>query len=126
METVLGTSWPVFIGVTVVLFGGAAFMMGQAIAGTWRPTWRNVAYGLLLGLANQFLIFALFGGPFGALVPYLVNTAVLIGLAMLAHRLTLAHKMVSQYPWLYQRVGPFSWRPLENGGLGRATEENSP
>ncbi len=114
MEAVLGTSWLVFIGVTVVLFGGAAFMMGQALAGTWRPAWQNVAYGLLLGLADQFLIFALFGGPFGALVPYLVNTAVLIGLALLAHRLTLAHKMVSQYPWLYQRVGLFSWKPLEN------------
>jgi len=114
MEAVLGTSWPVFIGLTVVLFGGAAFMMGQAIGGTWRPAWQNVAYSLLLGLADQFLIFALFGGPFGALIPYLVNTAVLIGLALLAHRLTLAHKMVSQYPWLYQRVGLFSWKPLEN------------
>jgi hypothetical protein len=26
-----------FIGITVVLFGGCAFMMGQAIADTWRP-----------------------------------------------------------------------------------------
>jgi hypothetical protein len=111
MESVLGASWSVFIGVTVVLFGGGAFMMGQALGGSWRPIWQNVIYGLLLGVANQFLIFALFGGPFGAVVPYLVNTAVLIGLALVAYRLTLVHKMVNQYPWLYERVGLFSWRP---------------
>ena len=114
MEAILGTSWPVFIGITVVLFGGAALMMGQAIGGNWRPAWQNVLYGLLLGLANQFFIFALFKGPFGALVPYLVNAAVLIGLALLAHRLTLVQKMVNQYPWLYERAGLFSWRPLDS------------
>ena len=52
MEAILGASWPVFIGVTVILFGGAAFLMGQAIGGTWRPAWQNVLYGLLLGLAT--------------------------------------------------------------------------
>jgi hypothetical protein len=114
MESILGTSWSVFIGVTVVLFGGAAFMMGQALGGNWRPAWQNILYGLLLGVADQFLIFALFQGPFGALVPYLVSTALLIGLALLAYRLTIVHKMVSQYPWLYERVGLFSWRPLNS------------
>jgi hypothetical protein len=114
METILGASWPVFIGVTVVLFGGAAFLMGQAIGGTWRPAWQNVAYGLMLGVANRFLVFALFGGPFLEPVPYLFNTAVLVGLALLAYRLTLVHKMVSQYPWLYERAGLFSWNAAQN------------
>lgn len=114
MEAILGASWPVFVGVTVILFGGAAFLMGQATAGTWRPAWQNVAYGLLLGLANRFLVFALFGGPLLDLIPYLVNTAVLIGLALLAYRLTLTHKMVSQYPWIYERAGLFSWKPVQN------------
>jgi multisubunit Na+/H+ antiporter MnhC subunit len=114
MEAILGASWPVFIGVTVVLFGGAAFLMGQAIGGTWRPAWQNVLYGLLLGVANRFLLFALFGGPFLAPIPYLVNTAILIGLALLAYRLTLVHRMVSQYPWVYQRSGLFSWKPVRN------------
>jgi hypothetical protein len=111
MEDILGTDWPIFIGVTVVLFGGAAFMMGQAIAGTWRPGWQILPYGLMLGVANQFLIFALFQGPFGALVPYLINTAILIAFAALAYRLTKVHKMVTQYPWLYQRTGVFSFAP---------------
>ena len=112
MQAILGASWPVFIGVTVCLFGGAAFLMGQAIAGTWRPAWQNVAYGLLLGIADRFLIFALFGGPFLEPVPYLVNTAVLVGLALLAYRLTLVHKMVNQYPWMYQRAGLFAWKAV--------------
>ena len=114
VEAILGASWPVFIGVTVVLFGGAAFLMGQAIGGTWRPAWQNVLYGLLLGVANRFIVFALFGGPFLTVIPYVVNTAILIGLALLAYRLTLVHKMVSQYPWVYQRAGLFSWKPAQN------------
>jgi multisubunit Na+/H+ antiporter MnhC subunit len=43
-----------------------------------------------------------------------VNTAILIGLALLAYRLTLVHRMVSQYPWVYQRSGLFSWKPVRN------------
>jgi len=27
-----------------------------------------------------------------------------------AYRLTQAHKMVAQYPWLYERAGLFAWR----------------
>ena len=55
MEWVLGTSLWVFVGVTVVIGGGAAFMMGQAVAQAWHPWWHNVLYGALLGLASQFL-----------------------------------------------------------------------
>ena len=44
-----------FIGVTVILFGGCAFMMGQAIADTWRPAWQNVPYGFLLAAGNHFM-----------------------------------------------------------------------
>ena len=50
----------VFLLLTVIIFGGAAFLMGQAIAETWRPAWQNVAYGLLLAVANRFLDGALF------------------------------------------------------------------
>ncbi len=40
------------LGVSLVLFGFAAFLMGQAIAETWRPAWQNVGYGLLLAGGN--------------------------------------------------------------------------
>ena len=51
-----------FIGVTLVLFGGAAFMTGQALAGTWRPLWQIVPYGLLLAAADRFFSWGLFDG----------------------------------------------------------------
>jgi len=110
METLLGTTLPVFIGITVILFGGAAFIMGQALAQTWRPVWQNIVYGLLLGIANRFIIFALFGGD-GLSVPgYIVNTAVLIGISLFAYRATAVRKMVSQYPWLYEPNGLLGYR----------------
>jgi hypothetical protein len=110
VDTILGASLPVFIGVTVVLFGGAALMTGQAIAGTWRPAWQVVAYGALLALADRFMIYALFGGELLSLVGYLVHAAVLIVIGLVSYRLMHVHKMVSQYPWLYEHAGVFGWR----------------
>ena len=99
-----------FLGVTVLLFGGAAFLMGQALAETWRPLWQAVPYGLLLALGNHFIDAALFGGSWTSLAHYLLDAAVILTLAGLAHRATLARKMAAQYPWLYERRGLLSWR----------------
>jgi hypothetical protein len=100
----------VFIGLTVVLFGGAAFLMGQAIGETWRPMGQCVAYGLLLGGADRFFHNALFAEDMLSLVGYLVDSGVLVAIALTAFRLTRARRIVSQYPWLYERSGLFSWR----------------
>jgi hypothetical protein len=124
MESVLGTTFLVFVGITVILSGIAAFLMGNAIAETWRPWWHNVVYGALLAFATQFMKFALFdgifiveslvsseGAPLGqALLSYVIDAAVLVAIALFAYRLTLSRKMVRQYPWLYERTGPFGWR----------------
>ena len=107
----IGAKLPVFIGVTVVLMGGAGFLMGQALARGWRPVWQVIGYGLLLGLADRFLIFALFNGTLLTLAGYAIGCAVILALALVGYRTTLAAKMVTQYPWLYRRAGPFSWRP---------------
>ncbi len=101
---------PVFIGLTVLLFGGASFLMGQAIAETWRPAWSCVAYGLMLGCADRFFHNALFAEDMFSPAGYVIDTTVLTGIALIAYRLTRARKMVGQYPWLYQRTGPFTWR----------------
>ena len=117
------------LALTLILFGGAAVLMGNAIADTWRPMWQNVVYGCLLAIVDQFLGFALFDGPFfidslvssdaqplvPALVEYLFDAAVLSAISLLAYRVTIARKMVSQYPWLYERAGLLAWRP-RNGG----------
>ncbi|WP_298725221.1 DUF6867 family protein [uncultured Ferrovibrio sp.] len=110
MNAILGESIGVFIGLTVILTGGCAFLMGQAIAGTWRPYWQVVPYSLLLAAANRFLAYALFQEQLLAVLPYLVSTAVLWGLATLGYRITLADLMVHQYPWLYERNGLLGWR----------------
>jgi hypothetical protein len=100
----------VFILLTIIIFGGAAFMMGQAIAETWRPAWQNVIYGFLLAVANRFLDGALFEGDWLDVWQYLLDALVIIGIALFAHRITLARKMVTQYPWLYEPAGLLSWR----------------
>ena len=99
-----------FIGITVVLFGGFAFMMGQAIGETWRPAWHNVPYSFLLGAGNHFIDCALFGSDWGSLAHYLLNVAVGLVISLLSFRITQARKMVTQYPWIYERNGLFGWR----------------
>ncbi len=118
MESLLGTTLGVFLGVTVALMGFAAFMTGQALANTWKPMWHAVVYGVLLGLGSRFLIFALFEGTLLSLTGYLTDTAALIVIALFAYRLNQARRMVTQYPWLYERRGLFGWR--RRGPSGRA------
>jgi hypothetical protein len=105
-----GDSIPVFIGLTVVLFGGAGFMMGQAIAETWRPNWQNIVYGLLLAAGNRFLAGTLFHSDGFSPSLYILDAIVIIGIALFAYRITRARQMVTQYPWLYEKAGLMAWR----------------
>jgi hypothetical protein len=65
---------------------------------------------ILLGFALRFLHYALFGAELLSLQYYLTHTLVLIGFASLGYRLTRVRQMVTQYNWLYERNGLFSWR----------------
>ena len=111
-QTLLGTSFGVFFGVTVLLTGFAAFMTGQAVANTWRPYWQILVYCALLGGAARFLIYGLFNGALWSPTGYLIGTGVLMLIGTFAFRLTRARRMVLQYPWLYKRTGLFTWQPL--------------
>ena len=108
--SLLGQTLPLFLGLTLILFGGAAVMMGRAIASIWHPAWKIWPYGFLLGAFDRFLSYALFGQPLLHVPGFVLNSLVLVGLALLAYRITLAGKMVRQYPWLYERAGPFAYR----------------
>ena len=110
MEALLGTTLGVSFTVTVVVMGFAAFMTGQALAGTWKPMWQAAFYCLLIGLGDRFLIFSLYDGELLSASGYLIDSAVLMAISLFAYRLTQARKMVSQYPWIYERVGLLSWR----------------
>lgn len=104
--------WPVFIGVTLVLFGFAAFATGRALAATWRSARWCVPYAALLGLVDRFIHWSLFQGELLSPLGYVADTAVLLVIAFVAYRVTQASKMVRQYPWLYRRTGLFSWRAV--------------
>ena len=110
IEALLGQSLAAFLILAVGIFGGAAWMMGQALALSWRPPWQLVPYTLLLAAACRFLSFALFEDALLLFLAYIVDAAVLGLLALAAYRATRAAKMVQQYPWLFERSGPFGWR----------------
>lgn len=104
--------WP-FIFLTVLLFGGCAWLTGQALARSWRPMWQMVPYMLGLACADRFLHFALFNGELLSIKGYFIHAAVLLALGLLAFRLTLSKRMASQYPWALERVGLFGWKERE-------------
>lgn len=115
MNGFLGEDPLVFLGLTCMVFGGAGFMMGQALARTWRPLWQLFPYGLGLTLFNRFLVYALFDGDGLSIIGFLLDAVVICLLALLAYRMTQAYKMVAQYPWLYERAGLLGWREKQGG-----------
>ena len=119
IEAFFDTSVPVFLGVTVMLFGGAAWMTGRALALAWKPVWHVLPYSLLLGLGARFLTFALFEGSLLSLSGYLMATVVLLVITLMAYRLFQVRQMLRQYPWLYERRGPFAWRDKRGSAMER-------
>jgi hypothetical protein len=103
------TVW-LFLLVTVVMGGWAAWMTGRAVARTWRPLVTLVAYTLVLGCAVRFIHYALFEGTLLSLRFYIVDTVLLALFAFAGWRYTRTTQMTTQYRWLYERVGPFSWK----------------
>ena len=102
-----GDSFP-FLGMTV-LFGLAAVLTGRAMAETWRQPWQVMPTGLVLAAAERFLLYALFGARFLSAGGFAI-AALLLGLfAAASYYRARARTMVRQYPWLYQRSGPFGW-----------------
>jgi Domain of unknown function (DUF6867) len=100
----------VFVLVTLVLGGGAAWLAGRAVAATWRPWWQVVTYSLILGLAVRFIHFSLFGGTLLSLHYYLVDSACCLAFGCLGFRIARAAQMVAQYHWLNAAAGPLRWR----------------
>src|SRR6476469_8489765 len=115
MESIYESETPIqVIFVTVLIGGGAAWLMGRAIAQTWRPVWHLLIYTALLGCAVRFVHFALFEATLIAPASYAADTIWLLILAALAWRMTRASQMATQYYWLFERTGPFTWKPRAN------------
>ena len=99
-----------FLLITVIMGGWAAWMTGRAIALTWRPYWNLILYLFILGGAVRFIHFALFEGTLLSIHDYAVDTIVLLIIGSLGCQYTRTRQMTTQYRWLYERRGPFSWR----------------
>lgn len=110
MKAWLGTPWTVYLAVAVWLMGAAAYATGRAVAGLWRPAWQVFGYCCLLSLATRFLIYALFAGKLLSLSGFFTDLVWLTAVGLVGYRVTLARKMATQYPWLYERVGIWGFR----------------
>ena len=100
----------VFLFLTVLLGGGAAFLMGRNFATNWRPSIQVLLAGLGLAVGVRFLHYALFWEPLLTLQGFLLDAVVVIAFGLIGHRWRRTQQMTAQYYWLYERSGPFSWR----------------
>jgi hypothetical protein len=100
----------VFLALTVIIGGGAAFLAGRGLARSWKPFGRIFFYMALLAAAVRFFHYALFDGKLLSLYYYLVAYAVLLAAASLGFRTMRTTQMVSQYRWLYERTSALTWR----------------
>jgi hypothetical protein len=93
----------------LVLVGPASLAAGQGVAVTWRPWRQLVPYTALLSAGLRFFDYALANGELWSIGGFVLGWLVQFGIAALAWRLTRAHQMVRQYPWLYRRKGLLGW-----------------
>jgi hypothetical protein len=119
----------IFLLVSVVMGGAAAWTSGKSLAQTWRPAWQIVPAMLVLGLGIRFIHFAmlvlglgirfihfaLFEGTLLTLHYYAIDVAILLAAASLGYRHKRTLQMTTQYRWLYEKTGPFSWREKAGG-----------
>jgi hypothetical protein len=89
----------IFLVVTVIMCGGAAYVTGKAIAETWRPFWQVVVYALLLTCACRFLHYALFHEVMVSLNNYIVDFIVIMSNAASGYTLARKKQMALQYGW---------------------------
>ncbi|MEK0083711.1 DUF6867 family protein [Benzoatithermus flavus] len=115
LATLLGAPPAVFVGLTLILIGGAAVLTGRAIGGNWKPAWQVVAAGIGLAIIDRFLIFALFEGTLLSLWGFVLHYALFVALGLVAWRIARVSKFVRQYPWRYQRTSLLSYEETARG-----------
>ncbi|MEZ5827876.1 MAG: hypothetical protein R3D01_05575 [Hyphomicrobiales bacterium] len=100
----------VFMVLTVIIGGGAAFLSGRGLAHGWKPFWRVFFYMALLAAAVRFFHYALFDGNLLSPYYYVITYAILLAAGCLGFRAMRTTQMVTQYRWLYVRTSPLTWR----------------
>lgn len=112
MRAVLGGDAGPFLGMAV-LFAVAAALTGRTMAEIWRPGWQILPVALTLAAADRFLLYALYDARLLSAGGFAIAAGVLALATAASFYRARARKMVRQYPWLYQRSGPFGWRPRQ-------------
>jgi hypothetical protein len=98
-----------FLLITLLLGGGAAWLVGRAVAITWRGLPSLGAYLVLLDGAVRFIHFALAHDALVAPLSFAIDLVILLVIGGLGFRVTRAAQISRQYPWLYRRTGPLTW-----------------
>lgn len=109
-EVILGDSFTVFAGITLLCMGSCGALIGMNLARGWQPAYKLLPYALVLGLLDRLLGYALFGSDLLSATGFVVDTYVILMAALLAYRCALARLLVRQYPWMYRRFLFFGWR----------------
>jgi hypothetical protein len=99
----------VFLVITLLLGGSAAWATGRAIAKTWRPYSQTIVYAFVLAAAVHFLHFALFSEKLASLHFYLIGWLIVLGAASIGFRRMRVQQMLTQYSFAFERSGPFHW-----------------
>jgi len=100
----------VFVVLTLIIGGSAAFLSGRGLARGWRPLWRLFFYMALLAGAVRFFDYALFDGKLLSPYYYAATYLVLLAAGLLGFRSMRTTQMVTQYHWLYERTSPLTWK----------------
>jgi hypothetical protein len=103
------SAW-LFVLVTVVMGGSAAWQMGRSVAQTWRPFAILPLYVALLNLGVRFVHFALFEGTLLSPYYYAIDFIVLMFAAAIGWRMRRAQQMRTQYPFAFTGAGLLSWK----------------
>jgi hypothetical protein len=105
-----GAVW-VFLTMTLILGGLAAWATGRALAKTWRPYGQVLIYMVPIAAAVMFLHHALFGEALLSLYYYLVTYVIAAILASIGFRRMRVQQMLTQYSFAFAQAGPFGWQP---------------
>ena len=99
----------VFVVLTLILGGAAAWATGRAIASTWRPFAQVPAYLVPLTAAIRFLHYALFAEQLTSFPLFVVAYVILFAFAFGGFRRRRSQQMTTQYSWVFRAAGPFGW-----------------
>jgi len=111
-ELILGSSFAVFTGFTLLCMGSCAALVGMNLARQWQPARKLVPYALALGMLDRLLGHALFGSDLFSATGFVIDTYVVLMAALLAYHRVLGRLLVRQYPWMYRRFLIFGWRSV--------------